>query len=102
MSFETKTEPTHRDADTTIARARERAEMLQGLYIHLVIFLVINGGLLGLNALTRGDEGGWWFQWTLLPWGIGVLVHIVVAIAPVFSSDWVDRRTERIAVKRRR
>lgn len=81
---------------TAYQRAYERAQMLQGLYIHLMVYGVINLGLFALNSVTRGDGGRWWFQWPLLAWGIGLLIHVMVTFAPVFSSDWADRRAERM------
>lgn len=81
--------------------ARERAEMLQGLYIHVMVFAVANLGLFGINYFTRGDDDGWWFYWPLLIWGIGLAIHILVTAAPFFSQDWVDRKAERLAATRR-
>lgn len=80
--------------------ARQRAEMLQGLYIHILVYLVVNAGLFAINYFTRGDDGGWWFYWPLLVWGIGLGIHVLVTVAPVFSEEWVDRRARRIAAKR--
>lgn len=80
--------------------ARERAEMLQGLYIHLLIYPVINAGLFGINFVTRGEDGNWWFQWPLLIWGLGLIVHVVMTVAPVFSSEWVDRKADTLAGRR--
>jgi len=77
--------------------ARERAEMLQGLYIHVLVFILINAGVFFINWATRGDDGTWWFLWVTLTWAMGLLIHILVTIAPVFRSDWVERRAERIA-----
>lgn len=81
--------------------ARERAAMLQGLYIHMMVFAVTNIGLFGINYFTRGDDGGWWFYWPLLIWGIGLAIHVLVTVAPVFSEEWVERRAQRIAASRR-
>lgn len=83
--------------DDTMRAARERAEMLQGLYIHLLVYVVINAGLFLINWLTRPDGGGWWFYWPLLGWGIGVLIHVVATVVPVFDRRWVDRKTEELA-----
>lgn len=85
--------------DESAARqwARERAEMLQALYIHVLTYVVVNVGLFGINLLTRGDDGAWWFYWPLLGWGVGLLVHILVTTAPVFSSRWLDKKTEQLA-----
>jgi hypothetical protein len=77
--------------------ARERAEMIQGLYIHLMMYLLVNAGLFTINWVTTGGEGAWWFQWPLMGWGIGMLIHVLVTVVPVFSKSWVDRRAEEIA-----
>ena len=83
--------------DQAYKRAHDRAEMVQGLYIHLLVYVVINAGLFAINWATTGGDGPWWFYWTLLGWGIGVAVHVVATLVPVFSPEWVDRRAERIA-----
>lgn len=89
------------DEEAAYRHARERAEAIQGLYIHLLVYVVINAGLFALNWFTTGGEGGWWFVWPLAGWGIGLLVHALVVAAPVFSSDWVDRKTQKIIANRR-
>lgn len=86
--------------DQAYRQARERAEMVQGLYIHMLVFAVINAGLFAINWVTRGDNGSWWFQWPLLIWGIGLIVHVLVTVAPVFSPEWVERRTQQILSRR--
>jgi hypothetical protein len=82
--------------DRAYIRAHKRAEDLQGLYIHVLVYIVVNLGLFALNWLQRGDGGGWWFQWATLGWGIGLLIHVLVIAAPVFSDDWTDRKAERL------
>lgn len=91
-------------SDTTVAspqdeayrQARERAEMIQGFYIHFLVFAVINAGLFVLNWVTRADNGAWWFLWPLLIWGIGLIVHALVTLVPVFSPQWAERRAQQI------
>lgn len=89
------------DLDTRAADvpawARERAEMLQGLYVHLFVYVLVNGGLFMINWLTRPDGGEWWVKWPLMGWGIGLVVHIGTVVFPVFSPKWVERRAEEIA-----
>lgn len=82
--------------------ARERAEALQGLYIHLLVYVVVNTAVFGINWVTTGGDGPWWFYWSLLGWGIGLGIHILTVVIPVFSANWVDDRTERILNKRNR
>ena len=92
-------QPEHEEA--AYRHARERAEAIQGLYIHLLVSVVINTCLFAINWFTRGEDGIWWFVWPLAGWGIVLLIHVLVVIAPVFSSDWVDRKTDRIMANRR-
>lgn len=84
-----------------VRRAKARAEALQGLYIHLLVYLVINAGLFVVNLLTRGDDGGWWFLWPLAIWGVALLIHVVATYVPVFSPDWAERRAARMLEERR-
>lgn len=86
--------------DPAYQQARKRAEMIQGLYIHLLVYVVFNAGLFALDWLTRGDDGTWWFQWPLVIWGVGLLVHVLATVSPVFSPDWADRRARQILSKR--
>lgn len=79
-------------SDSEASWARERAEMLQGLYIHLLVFMVINGGLFLINWMTKGADGGWWAIWPLMFWGLGLAIHLVSTAFPVFSNQWVDRK----------
>ena len=91
--------PIPRPPDDALARARRRAEELQGFYIHLIVYLVVNAGLFAINALTRGDNGPWWFYWPLLGWGIGLLVHAAVVFFGVFSEDWKERKAQEILAR---
>ncbi|HEX6301201.1 MAG TPA: 2TM domain-containing protein [Acidimicrobiia bacterium] len=86
--------------DQTYQQARKRAEMIQGLYIHILVYVIFNAGLFALNWATRGDDGSWWFWWPLVIWGAGLLFHVLATIAPIFSPDWADRRAQQILSKR--
>jgi hypothetical protein len=82
--------------DVAFKRARERAQALQGLYVHLLVYTVINSGLFLINWVTRGTEGAWWFYWPLLGWGVGLAIHVMTIVSPIFSPEWADRRAERM------
>ena len=43
-----------------------------GFYSHLWSYLMVNGALLLINNFTPGP---WWFQWSVLGWGIGLAFH---------------------------
>lgn len=75
--------------------AKYRAEMLQGLYIHILVYVTVNAGLAVINALTRGESGGWWFWWVMAIWGIGLAIHVLATFVPIFSPDWAERRARR-------
>ena len=86
--------------DREYQQARERAKAIQGLYIHLLVYAVVNTGLFLINWLTRGGDGSWWFFWPLLGWGVAVAIHVVVTFVPVFAPDWAERRAERTLGRR--
>jgi hypothetical protein len=89
-----QTEPT--TDDPLYRSAHKRAEELQGFYIHLLIYLAVNGGLFVINLLTRHGEGPWWFYWPLAGWGIGLVIHALTTFAGLFSDDWKERKAEQI------
>jgi hypothetical protein len=43
-----------------------------GFYSHLWSYLIVNAALLLINNFTPGP---WWFQWSVLGWGIGLAFH---------------------------
>lgn len=79
-----------------LTAARRRAAELQGFYIHLVVYLVINAGLFAINALSRGSGGTWWFYWPLMGWGLGLAVHAATVSFGVFSEDWKERKAHEL------
>lgn len=88
--------------DAAYRAAQKRAEMLQGYYIHLVVYVVVNAALFAINALTRGDSGTWWFYWPLLGWGVGLLMHTLVTFGGLFSEDWKERKAADLYERARR
>jgi hypothetical protein len=86
------TEVEVRPKDGTYEAAEKRAEELQGFYIHLLVYAVVNLGLFAINFLTKGDGGGWWFYWPLAGWGIGLGVHALAVFAGVFGEHWKERK----------
>ena len=43
-----------------------------GFFKHLIVFVLVNLFLFGLNVVTGGP---WWFQNVLFGWGIGLFFH---------------------------
>jgi hypothetical protein len=50
-----------------------------GFYSHLWSYLMVNSALLVINNFTPGP---WWFQWSVLGWGIGLAFHFKAVYYP--------------------
>ena len=83
-------------------RARRRVRTIKGFYAHLIVYLIVNAGLLLINLFNQ--PGGWWFVWPLLGWGIAVVAHAVFAfgIGGWLGNDWEERQIRKIAEKETR
>lgn len=58
-------------------RFHTRDERIRGLVIHFGVYLAVNIGLAALN-LTRNPHH-LWFYWVAGGWGIGVILHALLA-----------------------
>ena len=59
-----------------LERAERKAKQKIGLYIHAMVFVLVNLFLLILNLVTTPDK--LWFYWSPLGWSIGLLIHTIV------------------------
>jgi hypothetical protein len=74
-------------------RAREVAEARYGFRWHLPIYILVNGFLIVVWAIS-----GLGFFWPIFPlvfWGMGLFAHYWGAYRS-FSGSWIDRETEKI------
>ena len=62
------------------------------LYIHLVVYVLVNTGLIVINLST--DSKHLWFYWPLLGWGIGIFFHV---LAVYVFPKWGPMRQRMIA-----
>jgi hypothetical protein len=63
-----------RNRELRHARApKTPAEKLRGFYVHLIVYLCVNVGLLILNF--RRNPEHLWFYWVAMGWGIGLVFH---------------------------
>ncbi|MFA5949827.1 MAG: 2TM domain-containing protein [Hyphomicrobium sp.] len=53
-----------------VARDQDRA--INGFYTHFLIFAAVMAVLAVLNAVS---SDGFWMQWVLLGWGLGICLH---------------------------
>jgi 2TM domain len=80
-------------------RAIRRVAAIKGFYIHLGIYLIVNAGLIVIDALTGPD---WWVQWVMFGWGIGVVAHALAVFghASKIVADWEDRKIKQLMAER--
>jgi hypothetical protein len=74
-----------------LLEARRRVAVLKGFYIHLGVFVVVNAILIAINAFS---PGGWWVQWPLIGWGIGLIGHGLAVFRPLgrVRKNWEARQ----------
>ena len=72
--------------------ARRHACQVRGFYNHLLIYLMVNAALIGMNYVTSPHRI-WWY-WTTFGWGIGLLAHAlrVFALSGWLGAAWEERR----------
>ena len=80
-------------------RAIRRVAAIKGFYIHLGIYLIVNAGLIVVDALTGPN---WWVQWVFFGWGIGIVAHALAVFgrASKLVSDWEDRKIKQLMAER--
>jgi 2TM domain len=81
--------------DDARAAARKRLEERRGFLPHVLVYLMVNAGLI-LLWVYSGPHGFFWPAIVLLFWGIGVIMHGWNAFftKPITDTD-VDRELTR-------
>jgi len=77
--------------------ARKRVEARAGFLVHLIMYLVMNAGLVTIWKLT--GHGYPWFVWPALFWGIGILAHavsLVLGPGSAFERRAIDKELRRL------
>ncbi len=82
---------------TAEERARKRVEDFVGLMWHLVVFVVVNGFLWGIDLAQGGGLD--WAYWVTLAWGIGIVFHVMAYL--IDRSGLQERRYERFLAEER-
>lgn len=95
---------TQSTGDAAYDRARSRVKSVQAFYYGLGTYVVINIALFLINLFTLGDDGGWWFYWVTVPWGIGMLFwgFSTFAGGSGRARDWEDRKMQKYLEQERR
>ena len=72
-------------------RARKRVAEFLGLMWHVVVFVVINAFLWGIDIATGGGVG--WAYWVTIAWGLGMAFHVAAYV--IDASGFQARRYQR-------
>lgn len=80
--------------------ARKRVAMKMGFAIHLLVYVLVNAGLLTLSL----SRGGSWHWGPLLGWGLGLAIHGLVTLLNLrgqgLRDTLVAAEVERLRAKR--
>ena len=78
--------------EEAIKRIKERREF----YEHLVVYLIVNAGLILVWAVT--GAGYFWPGWILFGWGIGLAIHAWSALVPArpLTEDAIRKEMHRL------
>jgi hypothetical protein len=85
------------------AEAEKVAKAKIGLYIHLLVYVLVNTGLIALNLGVSPERI--WFVWPLLGWGLGVLLHALLVFAfpkGARLKEWMVAREMRKSAAQKR
>src|SRR5579863_9626846 len=85
--------------DERYRRAKRRVASLRGFYIHALVYVLVNGALIGLNSLL--PHGGWWSVFTLQGWGVGLAAHAVGVFAgpSLLGRNWEERKIRELLAR---
>lgn len=74
--------------DDIEARARRRVGMKTGFYVHALVYVLVNLGLLVLNGALGGYR---WSVWPAWGWGLGLAIHGIMVFLSLRGEGWRDR-----------
>ncbi len=69
-------------------QARRRVKIKTGLYIHALVYALVNIALLGVNLLGGGPR---WHLAPLLGWGLGLAIHGAVTLLALRGDGLRER-----------
>ncbi len=80
--------------------ARRQVSMLRGFYHHLLVFAVVNTGMLAINLIA--SPGRLWFYWPLLGWGIWLSLHAFATFSRGrwLGAEWEERKLRELLAGR--
>ena len=82
-------------------QALKRVKRIKGFYTHLMVYVVINIGILIANTNYNHDFWRWQTFSTALCWGIGLVAHGMSVFIPtiLMGKDWEERKINELMEK---
>lgn len=85
----------YNDSDIKYLEARKRVKSIKGFYIHALIYVLINVGIIITNT-SVGESGlnSIDTYWTAIFWGIGLAIHGLSVFLPNFilGKNWEEQK----------
>ncbi|MBC7605380.1 MAG: 2TM domain-containing protein [Burkholderiales bacterium] len=91
--------------DFSYGEAFKRMKRIKGFYMHLLIYLVFNTIIIGVNQNQKWSSKSDFWQWetfsTALFWGIGLAAHglSVYGRQVFFAKQWEERKIQQLMEK---
>jgi Na+/melibiose symporter-like transporter len=85
-------------------QALKRVKKIKGFYTHLMVYVVINIGILIANYRNSDANENFW-QWqtfnTVFFWGIGLVAHAMSVFMPgiLMGKDWEEKKIRELMEK---
>lgn len=82
---------TDTDEARLMREAKRRVRLKMGFLTHLLVFVLVNGGLYLLNGMYGG---GRWHHFPLYGWGLGLAIHGIVTLVALQGTGLRERMLE--------
>jgi len=77
-------------------RAEKRLKDKREFGAHVLAYVLVNGFLVVLWAMTTGPTGFFWPVFPILGWGIGLAFHVWEVVSPEPSEEKIRAEMERL------
>lgn len=84
-----------KEDDIRYVEAKKRVKIIKGFFIHAIIYMVVNAGLIITNISITGEVfSSINTYWTAIFWGIGLVGHGMSVFLPnlVLGKNWEEQK----------
>ena len=90
------------DSDIKYLEAKKRVKRIKGFYIHALIYVLVNVGLIITNTSITGEGfSSIDTYWTAICWGIGLAGHGLSVFLPnlILGKNWEEEKIRELMNK---